>query len=392
MRISGVGCLVVDYIYHDVDFSRPEASQYLSNDGINGVLVGEGNLLQQLEEYFQRPKEVIIRDMTGGRTPEKALGGVSVVTLISAAQLLSDCEDIEVFYHANIPNNELGRFALETIQATPLCTEFLRIVPGESVVTYALCGVDLSGKPSRTFLCYPTVHPSTALHVDQLDDGFYDSELTVFSCIQWEPEISRCLSSVLKKSKETGSITIVTTASDPMMRGRKKWVLGDGDQAYQYIDILIMNHDEALNYSGTDDLDGAAGYFKSFPAIEGVLITNGRLPTYVYARGGLSLPWEGFVPTAGAIDRDKEQGILPVGDTVGCGDNFCGGVVASIARQLRERSGKIDLVEACIIGNLSGGITSTTIGGVFKERYSGEKRAVMNRYLADYRRQVAEPL
>ena len=41
----------------------------------------------------------------------------------------------------------------------------------------------------------------------------------------------------------------------------------------------------------------------------------------------------GFVPTAGAIDRDKERGILPVGDTVGCGDNFCGGVVASIARQ-----------------------------------------------------------
>ena len=28
--------------------------------------------------------------------------------------------------------------ALETIQATPLCTEFLRIVPGESVVTYAV--------------------------------------------------------------------------------------------------------------------------------------------------------------------------------------------------------------------------------------------------------------
>ena len=70
MRISGVGCLVVDYIYHDVDFSRPEASQYLSNDGINGVLVGERNLLQQLEEHFQRPKEVIIRDMTGAE-PQK---------------------------------------------------------------------------------------------------------------------------------------------------------------------------------------------------------------------------------------------------------------------------------------------------------------------------------
>ena len=39
---------------------------------------------------------------------------------------------------------------------------------------------------------------------------------------------------------------------------------------------------------------------------------------------------------------------------------------------------KVDLVEACIIGNLSGGITFYN-GGVFKERYSGEKRAVMNR-------------
>ena len=390
MRISGAGCLVVDYIYHDIDFSLPEVSQYLSKDGINGVLVGEGALLAQLEEYFQKPKEVIIRDMTCGKTPDMALGGVSVVTLISAAQLLTDCEDIEVYYYANIPDNDLGRFTLETIRKTPLRTEGLRVVPGDSVVTYALCGADLAGKPSRTFLCYPTVHPSTALQVHQLDDAFYGSEITVFSCIQWEPEISRHFSSVLKRCKEKGSITIVTTASDPMMRGRKRWVLGDGDEVYQYIDILIMNKDEALNYSGTDDLESAAAYFKSLPAIEGVLVTDGRSPTYVYSRGNLCLPWEGFVPTASSIDRDKEQGVLPVGDTVGCGDNFCGGVVASIARQLDQQPGKIDLVEACIIGNLSGGITSTTIGGVFKERFPGEKIALMNKYLAEYRKQVEE--
>jgi sugar/nucleoside kinase (ribokinase family) len=172
------------------------------------------------------------------------------------------------------------------------------------------------------------------------------------------------------------------------MRGRSKWILGDSDEVYKYIDILIMNKEEALHYSGTQDLHSAVTYFKSIPSLEGVLVTDGLNPTYVYGRGNLCLFYEGFIPIVTDIDKDKKKGVLPEGDTVGCGDNYCGGVVASVALQLHEQSKAIDLVEACILGSLSGGITSTITGGIFQERSFGEKRLLVDRYCTNYVHQV----
>lgn len=388
MRISGVGCCVVDYIYQDVDFALPKANRYLTKDGTHGLIISEGNLLEHLTTYFGVSEGKLIQDIVGGITPHKTLGGVSVVTLISAAQLLFDQGDIEVYYYANIPRNELGKLTIETIRKTPLRTDRLKIVEGDSVVTHALCGNDAQGNPSRTFICAPSVHPSTALELEELDDDFYTSELTVFSAIQWEPLINERFSQVLRKCKEHNSITMVSTASDPLMRGRHKWVLGDSDKVYEYIDILMMNKEEALHYSGKDDLESAVKYFQSIPSIQGVLITDGLNPTYVYGKGELCRPYHGFIPTVHAIDEDKARGLLPHGDTVGCGDNYCGGVVASIALQLKRGAGQIDLMEACILGNLSGGITSTTTGGIFKEQFFGEKQRLVDRYYRDYVKQV----
>jgi sugar/nucleoside kinase (ribokinase family) len=388
MRISGVGCCVVDYIYQDIDFTLPQVDQYLCKDGINGLMISEGNLSSHLTTHFGKPEEAIIRDITGGKNPHKVLGGVSVVTLVSAAQLLFHHEDIGVYYYANIPNNQLGSIILGTVEKTPLRTDCIQVMEGESVVTYALCGNDQYGEPSRTFICAPSVHPSTALQLGQLDHDFYASQLTVFSAIQWEPEISRNFSRVLRECKRNNSITVVGTASDPLMRGRSKWILGDSDEVYKYIDILIMNKEEALHYSGTQDLHSAVTYFKSIPSLEGVLVTDGLNPTYVYGRGNLCLFYEGFIPIVTDIDKDKKKGVLPEGDTVGCGDNYCGGVVASVALQLHEQSKAIDLVEACILGSLSGGITSTITGGIFQERSFGEKRLLVDRYCTNYVHQV----
>ncbi|NMB26349.1 MAG: carbohydrate kinase family protein [Firmicutes bacterium] len=390
MRISGVGCCVVDYIYQDIDFTSPGVKRYLCKDGSNGLMIGEGNLSSHLTTFFGKSEAAIIEDITGGRTPHKVLGGVSIVTLVSAAQLLFDRDEIDVYYYANIPDNEPGSIIMDTVGKTPLRTDKIQVMEGDSVVTHALCGNDLDGNPSRTFICAPCVHPSTALQLEQLDHDFYASELTVFSAIQWEPEISGVFTEVLKRCKEAGSITIVSTASDPLMRGKTKWVLGDSDAVYEYIDILIMNKEEALNYSGTRDLHSAVDYFKSFPSLGGILVTDGLNPTYVYGRGKLCLPYEGFIPIVVDIDQDKQRGLLPEGDTVGCGDNYCGGVVASVALQLGKQGRPIDLVEACILGSLSGGITSTITGGIFKETHFGQKRGLMEKYHPSYVRQVRE--
>lgn len=387
MIISGLGCWVVDYIYPNIDFSLPRVKQYLSKDGKNGLVFGEASLMSHLVEYFGKPAETIIRDI-GGEQHYQNLGGVAIITIISAAQLLYNYQDIKVYFYANLANNEAGKFIWQTLKETPVYTDYISFMEGDSVVTHAFCGQDEQGETSRTFICAPSVHPSTALKLEQLDANFYHSDINVFSCIQWEPEISQNFSQVLKKCKEKGSITIVGTANDPLMRGRKRWTLGDSDEVYQYIDILIMDKAEALYYSGSDDLAAAIAFFKSFP-LQGILITDGTNPTYAYGNGNLCLPYEGFIPIVEDIIKDKRRGILPEGDTVGCGDNFAGGVIASIARQLKTKAKAIDIKEACILGNLSGGIASTITGGFFREKYAGERQALIDKYYERYRKQLA---
>lgn len=386
MIISGLGCWVVDYIYQDIDFSLSRVSQYISKDGKNGLVFGEATLMSHLVEYFGKSAETIIRDI-GGEKKYKNLGGVAIITTISAAQLLYNYKDIKVYFYANLANNEAGNFVLQTLKQTPVYTDYIYIMEGDNVVTHAFCGKDEHGETSRTFICAPSVHPSTALKLEQLDDNFYNSDINVFSCIQWEPEISKNFSRVLKKSKENGSITIVGTANDPLMRGRERWILGDSDEAYEYIDILIMDKAEALYYSGTNDLSSAISFFKSFP-IQGILITDGTNPTYVYGNGNLCLPYEGFIPIVEDIGKDKKGGILEEGDAVGCGDNFAGGVVASIAMQLRNGEKQINIKKACIMGNLSGGIASTVTGGLFIEKFTGERKSLIDRYYEKYLKQL----
>ena len=85
--------------------------------------------------------------------------------------------------------------------------------------------------------------------------------------------------------------------------------------------------------------------------------------------------------------RDRERGVLQRGDSVGCGDNFLGGVVASLAQQ-REEGGGIALRKAAFLGCLCGSLASTHSGGVFFEKSPGEKRSLVERYRLPYEAQV----
>lgn len=62
-------------------------------------------------------------------------------------------------------------------------------------------------------------------------------------------------------------------------------MLGDPDDVYQYIDIIIFNKAETLYYSGKQSLKEAIIYYKNNTNLEGFLITDGINPTYVYGRG-----------------------------------------------------------------------------------------------------------
>jgi sugar/nucleoside kinase (ribokinase family) len=76
------------------------------------------------------------------------------------------------------------------------------------------------------------------------------------------------------------------------------------------------------------------------------------------------------------------------GDTTGCGDNFAGGVVASVISQLQESTLPLDISEAVAWGVVSGGITTFYMGGMLRENARGEKRGIFDKYYELYRKQV----
>ena len=78
-----------------------------------------------------------------------------------------------------------------------------------------------------------------------------------------------------------------------------------------------------------------------------------------------------------------------VGDTTGCGDNFVGGVIASVVTQMQNGASHPDITEACSRGVVSGGFACFYLGGTYFEEKTGEKRAKMEPYYEAYRKQIA---
>jgi hypothetical protein len=77
------------------------------------------------------------------------------------------------------------------------------------------------------------------------------------------------------------------------------------------------------------------------------------------------------------------------GDTTGCGDNFAGGIIASIAMQLRKnRHEKYNLEEAVSWGVASGGFSCYTLGGTYLEKSSGEKLKLVRQLQQEYLTQI----
>lgn len=382
MYISGCGCGVEDNIYKNVDFSTSRYARF--------IRYGESTDVNVFERESGASLESAIGDITDGAEPQRRLGGVCVVALVDAAQLLSK-DKVDVFFYKNVSANEAGNFLMEKISHTPLKTDKIVRKSGRPEISYVLCD-NQKKDGTRSFICPLHVYDELAMEVAQVDEAFFKSDFTLFNCILWEPKLENRLSYLLEKCKENGSLTLVGTASDPRFCGGKKWVMGDGDKGYPYIDVLMMNLTEARGYAGCASYEEMTRYFKA-KGVKSFVITDGMNPTYLYAgEDGPFEPYCGFIPVVSEIDDDKEKGILEKGDGVGCGDNFDGGLLASLALQKKAGVRRYSMLDAVLLGNVSGGLTSCIVGGTFTESYPGEKYDLTMRYYVPYRTRVRKEL
>jgi sugar/nucleoside kinase (ribokinase family) len=198
---------------------------------------------------------------------------------------------------------------------------------------------------------------------------------------------------MLKKGKENNCINIVTTVFD--FRNEKKnpgqrWPLGESDESFKFIDLLIVDWDEALKISGKSDFVDASQFFIDM-GVKSFIITHGAHEFFVWSNGEFfkDQPLTAF-PICAEVDKELEAHPEKRGDTTGCGDNFAGGTLTSVVKQLVAdvKPGELEISDACAWASASGGFACFTLGGTYHESIPGEKLKLVKPFYEAYLEQI----
>lgn len=391
-RISGTGCALVDYLYKPVCFTDMHFKKYLSeNPGDGGLSPGKLVFKDEFEKYSKETYLLVRNAICGGKDPVALnIGGPSIVSLIHAAQLLNG-SDTEVYFYGSKGADGAGAFMDEKLKMTPLKIGLYKTGTQYTPFTDVLSDPDFEdGQGERIFI--NNIGAAWEFLPEDLDDFFFQSDMVVFGGTALVPYIHQDLGKLLSNAKANNAITVVNTVYDFLsekLSPQKPWMLGRSIESYKFIDLLITNMEEAIRLSGTSSIDEAIMFFKS-TGVGAAIITHGSNPLFFFASNSLfgNIP-QTSMPVSEKVVRELMQDKHRSGDTTGCGDNFAGGVIASIAMQLTENPGaQVDLKLALALGVASGGYTCFYNGGTFYENFPGQKKSLIDTLYHDYLNQI----
>jgi len=387
-----VGCCLLDYLYSGIDFSSAAYQKYISlSEGDGGLCPGKLVLTDDFEQFSGKSFNEVVSEIVGSKPYDVYnLGGPAIVALIHAAQLLSSQADVR--FYAALGDDQTGQIILSIIEKTPIQLAKIIYSQKDTPYTYVLSDPDYDkGHGERSFI--NNIGAAWDIIGDDLDEHFYQSDIIVFGGTALVPNIGDQLPVLLKKGKEKGCITVVNTVYNFLKEKKdpgKPWQLGGSEETYRYIDLLIMDLEEALRISGKPDIDQALDYYiKS--GVSAFIITNGAQPVLLYSDGNLFRKTKDVVqmPVSELIINSLKDGSNLKGDTTGCGDNFVGGVIAAMTRQLQGRkTGELNLLKACSWGIVSGGYACFYMGGTYLEKEKLEKYRLILPYFEAYRTQI----
>jgi len=392
--VAGTGCALADYLYTGVRFNTTQFQKYLSRQtGDGGLTPGKLVFTEELEKFSGIPYAEICHEITRGQSPDAFnIGGPGLVSLINASQLLNN-EKFEVRFYGGTGNDDTATLIEELVRKTPLNVDHYRnISEKRTPFTDVLSDVTYDNNHGeRTFV--NNIGAAWDYTPDLLGGDFIEADIVCFGGTALVPQIHDNLTSLLKKAKRNGCLTVVNTVFD--FRNEKTnpdqpWPLIDDPENYFLIDVLIMDCEESLKISGKRTIAEAADYFFS-QNVGAVIITNGAKELYAFSNGDLFDKTELMkLPVSKKVGEDITRNPASKGDTTGCGDNFAGGVIASIAMQLTTGDiGKLDLTEAIAWGVASGGFTCFYVGGTYIEKSEGEKLKIVQEFKNEYIKQIS---
>ncbi len=388
--VSGVGCSLVDYLFNNISFTSDTFKKYISKkNGDGGLTPGQLVFTEEFENYSGNDFQTAIREITNNKPADKInVGGPGIVALIHAAQMMENT-GCEVYFYGGRGRDETGEYLQASLALTPVDITNYRLVDGPTPSTIVLSDPDYNaGTGERVFI--NSIGAAGNYLPEFLDDKFFSSDVVVFGGTALVPTIHDNLTELLARAKSEGCITIVNTVFDfknQKAHPENKWPLGKSDDSYGYIDLLITNHEEALRLSGKSSLNEAMDFFYS-GGTGAVVVTNGAQNITLLANKNSIFQETELtqMPVSDLISEKLTQS--HTGDTTGCGDNFAGGMIASLVMQLQNGNKKINLKEACVWGITSGGFSCFYMGGTYHQKEPGEKRNLINPYYKAYLKQL----
>lgn len=389
--VSGVGCSLVDRLYNNISFNKRNFLPYLTKEkGNSGLVPGQLVFRKDFEKYIGKDFQTVLNELVNGKTHDKInIGGPAIVSMIHAAQLAAN-DNCEFHFYGTRGNDSEGEFIKSLLEKTPLQADNYIVTSSETPSTAVLSDPDYDdGNGERIFI--NSIAAAWEYSPNELKDSFFDSDIVVFGGTALVPLIHDNLTELLVKAKSNGCITIVNTVYD--FRNEKanpsqKWPLGKSDESYKNIDLLITDLEEALRLSGKSNINDAIEFFRG-NGTGAVIITSGTDNVRLFAQGKLFAKIDyAEMPISKAVSEDLKKGKGDNGDTTGCGDNFVGGVISSVVKQMQNMETVLDLKEATICGIVSGGTTTFYMGGMYEEKSTGEKKKMIEPYYKLYKNQV----
>lgn len=394
MRISGVGCSLVDYLYNHVDFTGEAFGRFRSRcEGDGGLTPGQLVFGADFAAFAGQPLADALREIVQDRLPdEKNVGGPAVVALLLAAQLLYR-EEVQTRFFGQMGQDASADYLEETLRQTPLDISGYRRVAGDTPSTVVLSDPQYDhGQGERVFI--NDLGVAGEYGVENIPADFYDSDIALVGATALVPRLHDGICSIVQRAREQDCLTVVTTVFD--FRSERanpggRWPLGESDATYSATDLLVVDLEEGLRMSGQARPEESLCWFRE-KGVGACIVTNGSHAIRGYADGSVFAQCDHlYLPVSEEVGRRLQATERPEGDTTGCGDNFVGGILASMAAELEDgERGALSLPEAVAAGVCCGGAACFQLGGVQVEAVPGEKRQAIEALYSAYRRQVEE--
>jgi sugar/nucleoside kinase (ribokinase family) len=381
LKISGLGCTLLDFVYNGIDFNGPGFQKYRSmTAGDGGLTPGQLVFIDELEKFAGKDFEEIISEIAGDRKPDASnIGGPAIVSIIHAAQLLQG--DAEIRFVASMGRDWIADRILDILSHTPLSSHDFVQKDARTPFTNVLSDPKFNlGSGERTFV--NNMGAAEELYPDDLPAGFLEADILALGGTALVPPIHDRLDEILNGAGAS-TFKLVNTVFDFRNEKRspgKPWPIGRDHLSFSSIDLLIMDREEALKISGKKSLEDAVKYFSDSP-LKAFMVTDGTGPVSICSEQVIKLPVSRFLLDLSLSDN-------PDADTTGAGDNFVGGVIYSLASQLGTGATQPDLVEAAKWGVVSGGFACTYMGGTYLEEYPGQKMEALSGYYDLYTDQL----